>query len=733
MHPVPSRRTPPRTNMLALAMVSVCCGWFQTQTQTQTLVVNGLFVGRSHLHSHSHSLAPKSGIAALVPNQHRQQPTQLPARRREHGGDDRYESSRDGGFDFDFDFDIDIDNRKGNGNGNRSGSGGRGRNGSNGYDRRSNNNNNNNYEHDSYNDGDDSYSHSHSNSNSNNRSSRSRSRSMTPGRGRNGGDDSSRRQKRGNGGNNNSYNNSYSNSNSGNNGYGNRNNNKNYGSRQPRGTPEETAEITQTNAHFFSKKPLTDPTFYEHDREESDGNDDGNNDEPKSTNQELHRSLCRGAGITRPSRIQSLAWPQILSGKHTIVADQTGSGKTCAYLIPCLLRALQTPPIKANGAPKVLILAPTAELADQIQAVCTKISSSSSSSSGGDSNSRFNTMVVTANGKFTTSIRDQIRMVQRKPVDILISTPGRISTILRTRNSGLDLSNVQSIVLDEVDILMIDETFGPQLRTVGEAAPLLDKTQFVFVTATLPDSIVRTITTEFPGVVRVKGPGLHRPAPSLKEHLVDVSVPSASNRNEDLCFDLKAKALLKALRQNRCRRTLVFCNTVESCRSVENLLNRKDRRGRVYEILAYHSAMTPEARNTNLQIFAGGRRGDNKNNEDVDYVLVCTDRAARGVDFDEAPVNHCVVFDFPKDPAEYIRRVGRTARAGRIGTSTVFAYGWQLPIARNVMGKKLDSFTIATSDMKYDENDYELRFDRRTKKRRDQQMKEKIENGSLWE
>ena len=110
-----------------------------------------------------------------------------------------------------------------------------------------------------------------------------------------------------------------------------------------------------------------------------------------------------------------------------------------------------------------------------------------------------------------------------------------------------------------------------------------------------------------------------------------------------------------------------------------------------------------------------------------------TDRAARGVDFDEAPVDHAVVFDFPKDPAEYIRRVGRTARAGRTGTSTVFAYGWQLPIARSVMGKKLDSFSIATSDMKYNENEYEPRFDRRTIKRRDQQMKEKIESGRLWE
>ena len=379
---------------------------------------------------------------------------------------------------------------------------------------------------------------------------------------------------------------------------------------EPRQSPpifEGATEITETNAHFFSKKALTEPTFYNYD------NANENTQEVDDNNQEIHQALCQSAGISRPSRIQSLAWPQILSGKHTIVADQTGSGKTCAYLIPCLLRALQTPPTtpRKNGSPKVLILAPTAELADQIRTVCLKIS---------DNGPSFSTTVVTANGKYTTSIRDQIRMIQRKPIDVLISTPGRISTILRTRNSGLDLSNVQSIVLDEVDILMIDETFGPQLRTVGAAAPLLDKTQFIFVTATLPDSIVQTITSEFPGVVQVKGPGLHRLAPSLKENLIDVSVPSDSNRNEELCFDIKAKQLLKALRQNRCRRTLVFCNTVDACRSVENLLNRKDRNSRVFEVLAYHSAMAPEARNANLQLFANGRQGDTQ--ENVDYILI---------------------------------------------------------------------------------------------------------------
>ena len=373
----------------------------------------------------------------------------------------------------------------------------------------------------------------------------------------------------------------------------------------------DVAEITETNAHFFSKKSLNEPSFHQFFSDTEIAIDSDNNDKSSTSNQELHQLLCQGAGITRPSRIQSLAWPQILSGNHTIVADQTGSGKTGAYLVPCLLRSLQTPSIKQNGSPKVLILAPTAELADQIRAVCLKIS---------QNGTPFNTMVVTANGKFTTSIRDQIRMIQRTQVDVLISTPGRVSTILRTRNSGLDLSNLQSIVLDEVDILMVDETFGPQLRTVGAAAPLLGKTQFIFVTATLPDSVVETIETEFPGVVKIKGPGLHRLAPSLQEHLVDVSVPADQNRNEELCFDVKAKQLLKALRQNRCRRTLIFCNTVESCRTVENLLNRKDRHNRVFEVLSYHSAMKPESRNANLSLFANGKK--NNSYEEVDYVLI---------------------------------------------------------------------------------------------------------------
>jgi ATP-dependent RNA helicase DDX18/HAS1 len=474
-------------------------------------------------------------------------------------------------------------------------------------------------------------------------------------------------------------------------------------------TPASTGNIASEKlSHFFSKKTLEDPSF-------------------RTPGSRLDK-LCKGAEITRPSRIQSLAWPVVLEGKNCIIADQTGSGKTLAYLIPLLQRALESksgPEI--NGAPRVLILAPTAELADQTRSVCAKLSK----------HVPFSTLVITAMGKHSTSIRDQIRIIQRQPADVLITTPGRISTILRTRNSGLDLSYLQSIVLDEVDVLLLDETFGPQLRTVGAAAPV-DKTQFVFVTATLPDAVVKTVEKEFPGVVRIKGPGLHRVAPTVKERLVDVSVPSKYNRDFKLCFDIKAKQLLRALRQTRCRRTLIFCNTVDSCRQVENLLGRKDRRGQVYDIRAYHNAMTPEARNQNLAIFshgAAGQHGKGSVGDDVDSLLVCTDRAARGVDFEAAPVDHVILFDFPKDASEYVRRVGRTARAGRTGTSTVFAYGWQLPIARKVMGSKLDSFTVAV-DEEEGATEYlggvKGRLQQKGKKEADQTIRGNIAGGTQW-
>ena len=248
-----------------------------------------------------------------------------------------------------------------------------------------------------------------------------------------------------------------------------------------------------------------------------------------------------------------------------------------------------------------------------------------------------------------------------------------------------------------------------------------DGPQFVFVTATLPEDVLQSIQSEFPKITQLRGPGLHRVAKNVHQTLVDVSVPSTMNRDARACFDIKIREMLKALRGRRCRRTLIFCNTVEHCRRVENVLRRKDRGSRRNRVWAYHNALGPEVRLKNLQSFSSSSPDGNDDGSSTESILVCTDRAARGIDFDASPVDHVLLFDFPRDPAEYVRRVGRTARAGRAGASTVLAYGWQLPIARQIMGlsnagkkkgkskvrndAKLEAFTMMKSGDGWDDDD----------------------------
>jgi ATP-dependent RNA helicase DDX18/HAS1 len=500
---------------------------------------------------------------------------------------------------------------------------------------------------------------------------------------------------------------------------------------QRRPTETNNNEQTTTSAAsstFYSKKPLTDPTFSLNTSQQQ---------------QQFFQQLCTAAKITRPSRIQSLAWPALLRGDNTIVADQTGSGKTLAYLLPLLQKLHQSDMEMTSatqlkklrtGSPRILILTPTAELADQIHAVCSAVSKQLSTTSTSSWN--FNPFVTTATGSQNTNIRDQIRLLQTSPVDVLISTPGRLATILRTKNAGLDLRMVQSMVLDEVDFLLVDETFGPQLRTVGVAVSGAagegdDSSssgggggpQFIFVTATLPEDVLESIQAEFPNVTQLRGPGLHRTSPSVHQSLIDVSVPPTSNRDERAGFEIKVREMFKALRSRRCNKTLIFCNTVETCRNVENALKRKDKRRRRNKVWAYHNALTPEVRLKNLRAFSTAGddgMGGGDDDDDLECILVCTDRAARGIDFDASPIDHVLLFDFPKDPAEYVRRVGRTARAGRAGASTVLAYGWQLPIARKIMGlsggegkdgktktAKLDAFTMMKSSDGWDEQEKE--------------------------
>lgn len=121
---------------------------------------------------------------------------------------------------------------------------------------------------------------------------------------------------------------------------------------------------------------------------------------------------------------------------------------------------------------------------------------------------------------------------------------------------------------------------------------------------------------------------------------------------------------------------------------MENALSRADRRGQRWEVLPYHAAIREDLRAENLSRFleepAPGA---------TPLVLVCTDRASRGID--SVDVEHVVLFDFPRDPSEYVRRVGRTGRgAGRRGVVSVLVLGRQVPLAKDIMARNLKGLPV---------------------------------------
>ena len=385
---------------------------------------------------------------------------------------------------------------------------------------------------------------------------------------------------------------------------------------------------------------------------------------------EAMEAAPRVLSLQRPSKIQALSFGEVLSGRTCIVADQTGSGKTLAYLLPTVQRFLEWVRTSETPArsPYVVIITPTTELANQVSRVVKSLANAV----------KFRTACITS-----VSDMDSEQKKLRLGAEVLVSTPGRLLALIKRKEVFLD--RLQTIVLDEADVLFMDQSFP--LPEIGQACPA--STQFIFTTATLPDSVERQITSEFPSVLKLSGPGLHRIAPNIEETLIDCSGPPEQERNPETAFENKRLALLKALEQNSdAERTLVFCNSIEQCRRVENALKRVDRLERLRLVLAYHGAIDAKSREEHVVEFS--RRLLKK-----PAVLICTDRASRGMDFDRAQVDHVILFDFPAEPSEYVRRIGRTGRAGRAGKATILVHGRQVPIAKQVVtasieGKRID-------------------------------------------
>ncbi|HEX7331644.1 MAG TPA: DEAD/DEAH box helicase [Pyrinomonadaceae bacterium] len=327
-------------------------------------------------------------------------------------------------------------------------------------------------------------------------------------------------------------------------------------------------------------------------------------------------SACESLGYNTPTPIQREAIPVVLSGRDVIGCAETGTGKTAAYLLPILQR------LSGNFRPglRVLVLAPTRELALQIQENYTALNQVKN-----------NRSVIAIGG---ANIRSQLAQLRRGAA-VLIATPGRLLDL--TERGAVNLSTIEVLVLDEAD-RMLDMGFLPAIRRVLSLLPA--KRQTLLFSATMSSSIEQLArsTMKDPKLVEVSTRGR---AATLVEQIA-YQVPLES----------KTTILLELLEKEsgRFERVLIFTRTRRGAERLSHLLQARDHR-----VKRIHADRTQPQREEALRAFSEGRA----------RVLVATDIAARGLDIDA--VSHVINYDVPAAPEDYVHRVGRTGRAGSHG------------------------------------------------------------------
>eukprot|EP00198_Chlamydomonas_reinhardtii_P001248 XP_001690583.1 DEAD/DEAH box helicase-related protein [Chlamydomonas reinhardtii] len=298
-------------------------------------------------------------------------------------------------------------------------------------------------------------------------------------------------------------------------------------------------------------------------------------------------------GIQRPSHIQAAAFTAFNTHSDRsalVLADQAGSGKTMAYLLP-LLQALRADELAAGGrvtqprCPRGIVVAPTVELVQQVLRVARALSGAglrlrTAAFTGGQADDKAR----------AASFRTQ-RDLLAEGVDLLVATPGRLQQHLA--DGGLRLDTCKALVMDEVDVLLGERAaFLEQVAPLRAAAP--STMRFMLATATLPQHIFAQLREVWPDLMPVFGPGLHRTAAGLVEELVDCS--GGDDISEETGRKRKLEALQTVVDRHKAARTIVFCNKIDACRDVENYLRREDPQEEKYRVLPYHEAIRDEIR-----------------------------------------------------------------------------------------------------------------------------------------
>ncbi|XP_065212087.1 uncharacterized protein LOC135839805 isoform X2 [Planococcus citri] len=332
-------------------------------------------------------------------------------------------------------------------------------------------------------------------------------------------------------------------------------------------------------------------------------------------------------GFTDPTSIQAQGWPIALSGMDLVGIASTGSGKTLSYTVPALIHISQQPELYRGDGPIALILAPTRELAQQIQQVASDF---------GKAMGIRNTCLFGGAPKF-----NQIRDLE-SGVHIVIATPGRLIDFLES--GKLSLKRITFLVLDEAD-RMLDMGFEPQIRKIIDQ--IRPDRQLLMWSATWPKEVQRLAEEYLHNYIQINVGSL---ALSANHNI---------QQNVELCQEYdKEKRLMNLMDEIMSQtdnKTIIF---METKKKVDDITMKLKNQG--WPAIGIHGDKSQQERDSVLHHFRSGRSP----------VLVATDVAARGLDVED--VKFVINFDYPNSSEDYVHRIGRTGRSRQTGTAYTF-------------------------------------------------------------
>lgn len=363
-------------------------------------------------------------------------------------------------------------------------------------------------------------------------------------------------------------------------------------------------------------------------------------------NANLLKALQAG-NFTQPTPVQAQSIPHALAGKDVMASAQTGTGKTAAFVLPVLNRIVSGPSTVKNRGPRVLVLTPTRELAQQVL----------------DNVRTLGKFVTVRTGVIVggVSYGPQYQLL-KNPLDLLVATPGRL--IDHINEKLVDFSRVETVILDEADKMLDMGFLKPVERILTAITAAAPRPQILLFSATFTPSVDKFArqTLKNPAKVELAPVRNHNTQITQQAYQAD----SSEHKLEMLCQLLGEKSVGQAI---------IFSATKYGSEKLAKKLTQKG-----FASAALHGGMRQNLRKRTLdQLHTGHIR-----------FLVATDVAARGIDVKQ--LSHVFNYDLPQVAEDYVHRIGRTGRAGETGIAISLIAPSDVPMLRDIekiLGKRV--------------------------------------------